>query len=406
MKILEINYTDLPGHIFNGYDLHLNLRHRGYDADMIVKLKKSHLNTVHQFNIDIIMHQQLIEFEKKYSVSNVIFPYAFNLEQQKEFQEADIVHYHILHNQTISLIDYPRLMNQKPSVWTIHDPWIITGNCIHPLNCLKWRTGCSKCSDFRRDTFKMEQDNTEFMWNLKKGVLKQINPYVVVSSDFMKDYLQSSPLTNHFDKIQVIPFGIDIDKYNPLIKKRRKQEYGIDSNKIVIGFRSSDDLIKGCQYLYDALEQLDDSQDIALLCVGGGSVPEKIKQKYETTELGWVQQEQRMISYMEACDIFIMPSLAESFGLMSIESMAAGCTFICFQNTVLEEMVRESECGIAVEYQSSKAIANAIKELTLYPKELEQKGILGRKFVKQKYPFHKYVDSHIRLYEKILAENR
>ena len=81
MKILEINYTDLAGHIFNGYDLHLKLNQLGNDTRMIVLSKKSAQNTVIQLTFDSIFHQQLIEFEKKYSISNIIFPYAGGIER-------------------------------------------------------------------------------------------------------------------------------------------------------------------------------------------------------------------------------------------------------------------------------------------------------------------------------------
>ncbi len=406
MNVLEINYTDLPGHIFNGYDLHLRLNQLGFDARMIVRSKKSLQNTVYEISIDEILHQQLIYFEKKYSVSNVVFPYAFQLQKMEEFQKADLVHYHILHNQTLSLLDYPNLMNWKYSVWTVHDPWIITGNCIHPLECQKWRTGCGNCSNIQEHTYKMNQDNTRFMWNLKKDVLKQINPDIVVSCNFMKKYLQESPLTNHFNKIHIIPFGVDTSKYDPLKKNKRKQEYGIDTNKMVIGFRSSRDIIKGCNFLYKALEMFSSNENITLLCVGEYSVPEYIAKKYQTIKLGWLNQEDQMIAFMEACDIFVMPSLAESFGMMAVEALAAGCSFICFQTTVMEEISQSPDCGIAVQYQSSEAIAKAIYQLMIHPETRKKRGMQGRELIKQTYTIDQYVEKHKNLYENILVRDR
>ncbi|MCI8949022.1 MAG: glycosyltransferase [Lachnospiraceae bacterium] len=405
MKILEVNYTDLVGHIFNGYDLHLKLNRLGHDARMIVLSKKSVQDTVVQLRVDTILHQQLIEFEKKHSVSNVIFPYAGGLEQLKEFQEAELVHYHILHNQMLSLLDYPRLMNQKPSVWTIHDPWIITGNCIHPLECPKWRNGCGVCNSIQQHSFKMNQDNTRFMWNIKKKMLGQINPHIVIASDFMKTYLQDSPITRHFNKIHTIPFGIDINKYNISQKADAKRKFKIFNDKIVIGFRVTDDPIKGCKYIYEALMQLKYREDIVLLCVGGNSIPEKIRQQCQIIELGWIFEEQQMIEFMKACDIFLMPSLAESFGLMSIESLASGCAFICFKNTVMAAITQAQECGISVEYRSSKALARAIEYLIKNPDERKRRGLLGHELVRKKYSFERYADSHKKLYEKILEES-
>ncbi len=57
--------------------------------------------------------------------------------------------------------------------------------------------------------YEMEQDNTNFMWEVKRKVFREMNPHVVVASEFMKRYMKESPLTEHFDKIHVIPFGVD-----------------------------------------------------------------------------------------------------------------------------------------------------------------------------------------------------
>ena len=100
-----------------------------------------------------------------------------------------------------------------------------------------------------------------------------------------------------------------------------------------------------------------------------------------------------------------MPSLAETFGVMAIEAMAAGCTVISFKDTVLEEVTNAPECGIAVEYSSSDAIAEAIMHLLGHPEELSDRGRKGCEFVKENYSFDQYVDRHIRLYQEIMEES-
>jgi len=145
MKILGINFSDLVGHVFNGYDLHLDLLEKGIEASQIVLDKRSSSDSVKSLSKDLILHSQIREFEKQYSISNLMFPYGEEIINSFEFQTADLVHYHILHNGVVSLLDYPRLMNSRKSVWTIHDPWIITGNCVHPLTCERWKKGCGNC---------------------------------------------------------------------------------------------------------------------------------------------------------------------------------------------------------------------------------------------------------------------
>ena len=397
MKVVEVNYWDLVGRNFNGYDLHLKLRENGIDAKQIVMDKRSDADSVICLKHSWMLHEQVAHYEKEHSISNLLMPYITELKRIEEFQNADIKHYHILHNRMFSLYDYPDLMKGN-SVWTIHDPWIVTGNCVYPMTCEKWRTGCGNCERLDEIYYEMEQDNTNFMWEVKRKVFREMNPHVVVASEFMKRYMKESPLTEHFDKIHVIPFGVDISSYHD-------REELADENHIVIGFRADNAPVKGCEYIYEALRQISDKDRIFLMTVGAGVIPEDIRKTYKVQEHSWINDKQGMIDFQEACDIFIMPSLAESFGLMAIEAMAAGNAVICFKGTVLEDITNAPICGSSVEYKSSSALAYEIERLSRNPREIRQKGRMGRQLVEQKYQFDTYVKRHQELYESILKES-
>lgn len=402
MRILEVNFADLTGQIFNGYALHKALKDRGYDAKQAVKRKQSDLDTVISLAHDEFLTEQFEEWEREHSVKNVINPYGYGLKKLEEFKNADLVHYHIMFDQAISLLDYPDLLKTKKSVWTIHDPWIFTGNCIYPLQCDKWIYGCNNCTKIHDSLAYMEQDNTNFMWNLKKDILSKVNPDVVVSCNFLKKYLQESPMTKHFNKIHVIPFGVDINEYDLIEKSVYKHKLVGNQDTIVIGFRAENNVIKGCRYLYDALEMLDIQDKVTLMCVGNGTIPDSISRKYRVIELGWVHDKRNMVNFMEACDIFVMPSIAETFGLMSIEALAAGNAFICFKSTVMEEITEAPECGIAADYKSSESLADKILSLVENTDEIKKRAKMGYELVKNKYTFENYVQRHIDLYRNII----
>ncbi len=396
MNILQVNFSDLIGHIFNGYDLHLSLNQMGINANQVVRDKRSNQSSVLELKKDVVLQHQIRQFEKEYSISNLIFPYGEELRNLQEYKTADIVHYHIMHNGMVSLLDYPILMNEKKAVWTIHDPWILTGNCVHPLSCEKWKSGCKECDRLDEIYFEMNQDNTSFMWNVKKEILSQVNPHIIVSCDFMKKYIQESPLTQHFTNIHTIPFGLKIEKYDLSTKEYSR------NNKTVIGFRCEDAQIKGCNFIYEALRLLEDKSKFVIYCVGSGNVPKDIQQSFEIHELGWVDEEEKMIEFLLRCDIFLMPSLAETFGLMAIEAMAAGAVVISFKGTVLEEITSSPDVGISVEYKSYMGIYEAIRKLDNNPSELRVRGIRGHALVKEKYTFNDYVNKHRLLYESIV----
>lgn len=395
MKVLQVNSSDLQGRIFNGFDLHLALIEKGIDAAQLVIEKHSDVETVLELGIDPLEREKIAYIEERHCVKNVFFPYADKFLQRVKDEHYDIMHFHFLHHKMFSLLDYPRIFDEN-SVWTIHDPWILTGNCTYPLDCDKWRTGCKECNRYDDIYFPMKMDNTEFMWNLKKEVLGKINPHIIVASRFTEDLIKSSPLTCHFTNIHRIPFGIETVDF-------KKKENG----KIVIGFRAEDDSIKGTKYLYRAFEKLAKySKHIELQCVGRGTIPGEIKNQFKVTSWGWISDRKKMMEIMRGWDIFAMPSLAETFGLMAIEAMSCQCAVVCFKGTAVEDVTEAPKYALAATYADSQSLAEKLEFLIVDKEKRVCYQQEGYEFVKTHYKLDDYVDKHIALYRKIMKHEK
>ena len=407
MKILEVNFADLMGHIFNGYDLMNSLNeYTDYQVKQIVEHKQSDSeNVIKVSDYSGVYYDLYKEVENRCHVSHLFTGTGTSILHLSEFQQADIVHYHILHNRFISLLDYPKLLNSQKCIWTIHDPWILTANCIYPLECQKWKQYCDKCP--REGDFRYGKDNlaNPFMWEVKKNILAEINPHIIVSCDYMKDYLVQSPLTQHFTKIHEISFGIDIKKYSNNDKRNKRKKWGLSEDKIVVGFRTGGK-IKGGEYLYKALSELDLGEQIELVTIGGEEKIGRLAKKMKVVQLGWLYDEQDVIDFLECCDIFAMPSLAETFGLMAIEAMAAKCAVVCFENTIVEKITNAPDCGVSVEYCSVESLKKALYKLVQNPEEIKIRGISGRNLVEKKYRYDEYVRKHKELYEEVYLEGK
>ena len=402
MNIIEVNYTDLPGRIFNGYDLHLTLNQMGHVCNQIVKFKRSSDNSVKELESNSFLEYSLKYIEDMFSMNNLLNIRGKQLMDQDCFNNADIVHYHILHNNMISLLDLPELINKKPSVWTIHDPWMITGNCVYPLECSKWLDGCYKCCNLNYKYFEMKEDKASEMWKIKEKIYKQLDVDLIVSTEFMKKYIQHSPLTMNFKKIHKIPFGVKVEEFEKVNRIEIRKKYNIGINEFVIGFRNEESPIKGCKYIYEALKELEFHKDVVIITVGSAILSDDIKNKFKVIELGWQDNDLVMKEFFSLCNVFLMPSLAESFGLMAIEAMAAMSTVVCFKDTVLEEVTFAPECGVAVEYGDSIKLRNVVEHFIKYPEECTKRGIKGREVVKEYYQYKDYVMRHLNLYKEIM----
>ncbi len=103
----------------------------------------------------------------------------------------------------------------------------------------------------------------------------------------------------------------------------RRELVGADERKLVVGYLGGRDKRKGYERLIKALR---DEKDLFLLVGGPGSenwqVPE-LENRFKS--LGMVKD---LAQFYAACDVVIVPSLFEPFGLVATEAAAAGVPVI------------------------------------------------------------------------------
>jgi glycosyltransferase involved in cell wall biosynthesis len=409
LKVLHVTDADLPARRFNGYDLIDDLASRGIQGKQAV-LRKSSVSpdvvSLFAGHGDEDLQFRLQEVERRHSINNLLFPWGRLLERTKEFRDADVVHYHLIHNQVISLYDLKWLFGLKPSVWTFHDPWPLTGHCVYPMGCEGWLSGCEPCPFLDR-LFPLAHDHADQMWRVKKRLFSELDLDVVVASDWMLNMVRRSPVTSHLENVHLIPFGIDTRSYPPDdAQASSRRRLGIPENDFVVLFRASTWEGKGLSYIVEALGARQPTRPTTLVTVDGRGAIEPLRRDYRIVELGWVDDEALYPLVFSACDVFLMPSLAEAFGLMAVEAMAAGRPVVCFEGTALPDVTHAPECGIAVPAGDSSALRASVDRLAADPSEAARRGRLGRSIVAEDYGFERYLDSLVQLYRSVLSRLR
>lgn len=328
------------------------------------------------------------------------------IRKKSYFKSADIIHLHLIHNfSNFSIFSLPFISKLKPVVWTLHDPWAYTGGCEHSFDCNKWQNGCSVPCPHPRATSLFQKSAPNLHWKIKKYLYSKSTITLVVSSDWMLERVKKSPLMKNFDCIK-IPFGIDLKQFKLLEKSKAKSKLGIPTNHKVIAFRDSGlkkDKFKGLRWLKDALEMYEVKEPTTLLIFEKGDDFKFLENKFNVICLGWIDGDE-LVTALSAADIFIMPSIQESFGLMAVESMACGTPVIVFEGTALPSIVKDGIGGIVIPLKDSKALAEGILNI-LNDNDLRLKmSVQARKIVEDNYNEEQYVESHIELYKKVISE--
>ena len=402
MRVLQVNGYQSPGRRFNGLSLKPHLEALGVSSKHFVWEQDRQEAGV------VSLHGKLLRkvnrltrgVEKVLSLQSQLYSNGMHMRRMEAFREADLVHYHIIHSGFLSMQSLPAMTAEKPSLWTLHDPWAMTGHCIHPFSCQRWKTGCGQCPDLKTD-FAIQRDTTALNFRLKRMAYRRSNFEILVASSWMENMVRQSPLMDDVP-VHKVPFGLDLDFFKPGDQAAAKARLGIEPHRLVLCFRSVVNDFKGLQYVIEALDRLQTQVPICLLTLNDKGRIEKFKDRFQVVELGWTNDDSVMQDVYSATDLFLMPSLADSFGLMAVEAMACGKPTICFEGTALPEVVFTPEAGLAVPSRDSAALAAAMERLIGDPQERLARGARSRQLAEQHYDIRLQAERMVDVYERVI----
>ena len=129
---------------------------------------------------------------------------------------------------------------------------------------------------------------------------------------------------------------------------------------------------KGLEHMLAALRELQ-QDDVTLDIVGTGECEHQIAALVERLDLkdcvnlvGYVPRNELYIHYHQA-DIFVLPSLSESFGQVLLEAMACALPVVASRVGGIPETLDDEHGGILIEPANSQAISDAVSRLASDP---------------------------------------
>lgn len=211
--------------------------------------------------------------------------------------------------------------------------------------------------------------------------------------------------------IKLTPFGVNIGEY------AIKSYSNASSDNITIGIVKSLERIYGINYLIDAfsivykkLKEENPNINVSLEIYGKGSIEEELKLQAENLGIykyvkfrGYIEND-NVPEVLSKMDIFVVPSLQESFGVAAVEAMAAGLPVIASDVGGLREVVKKNFTGILVKPKDVDALVDALNLLIKDYKLREYYGKNGRETVEEHFNFSYNVDSMVEFYN--IVKNR
>lgn len=222
------------------------------------------------------------------------------------------------------------------------------------------------------------------------------NKIIAISKKTMESLVKWIP--NLEKKISVIENGVDLKK----IKMAKPLK------RIKLGYKESDKLIimvgrfsknKDQKTIIKAIELL--PEEFKLLLVGEGELIEEDKKMVKTLRINarvdFLGFRNNIPELFKMCDLSIISSHWEGFGLVAVEGMVAGLPVIASDVDGLNDVVRGA--GILFEQGNEKKLAKEIEKIFF---DKSYYDIVKKKCIKraENYSIEKMVDGYLRVYDE------
>ena len=266
----------------------------------------------------------------------------------KEY-DPDIIHLHNLHGYYLNVkILFQFLLSEYKGrvIWTLHDCWAFTGHCVHftYAGCDKWKNGCNHCSQRNEYPASVLFDRSAENYRDKKRLFASLNNLEIITvSKWLKKTVEASFLQGA--KLTCVYNGVDTEKFKPVLNKV-KEELGIVDNKMIL--LVSDGWIeqKGYSTVLGVAKAAPSDWRFIMVGLTKRQISELPKNIIGFERI-WDQD--KLVEYYSAADVFFNPSLEETFGLVTAEAMACGTPAVVMDSTACPELIVHGMNGKAVE---------------------------------------------------------
>ncbi len=176
-------------------------------------------------------------------------------------------------------------------------------------------------------------------------------------------------------KVKVVPLGTDLHRFVPahFNQPEARSFFGLPHDKKIIGVLGRLDAGKGQEVLLRAIPGVMKRHPEILIVIAGDETAgepgykaylEKICKTIRIDQnVKFLPFTDAVPQLMAALDIFVLPSFAETYGLVVIEAMAMEKPVIATNAGGLPEIIIDGKTGLLVEPRSVEAVANAIDKI-------------------------------------------
>lgn len=303
----------------------------------------------------------------------------FQVKELIKFRDIDLMHIHVWNPASCRYAFMAANKYNMPLVVTEHDPFELS---------------------------KLKQ-------TIKRKLIKKTDKIIAVSNRNAQTLKELFPSMKK--RITAVHNGIDItwfESQNLSFTDKKLQEYreqvleSDDKATLILSVAELHER-KGLKYLIGAFETLIQAgENCKLVLAGIGpqrvNLEKLIEEKKLTAHVKLLGFRKDISHLMAACDVFVLPSLKEAFGLVLIEAMTAKLPIIASDVGGIPEIIEDGINGLLVSPKNKKELAQAIKKYIDSPDLAAEFTKIGYTKAKENFDAKMMAKNTEEIYEEIL----
>jgi alpha-1,6-mannosyltransferase len=231
--------------------------------------------------------------------------------------------------------------------------------------------------------------------------LSRIYHGVLVASESVARQLEAEGV----EQVHRVALGVDLERFHPMRRARQAEvrgRYGLPDSPLAIyvGRFAGE---KQLETVLAAWAEVHRRTGARLVLVGAG--PREARLRAQATGavhwIPYVRDRDQLADLVAACDLYVAPGPAETFGLSALEAMASGLPVLSVDSGGVADRVRASQTGRV--YPPFDARECAAAAIGLIEGDLAAMGRVARRFAEEHHSWTTAFDGIMAVYRQILG---
>ena len=152
-----------------------------------------------------------------------------------------------------------------------------------------------------------------------------------------------------FERLEVLGRGVDAERFTPAARSEAlRRAWGVrnadEPVALYVGRLAAEKNVALALRAFSALQRV--RPDAHMVVVGDGPQRRRLEAEFPRARFLGLQRGEALAAHYASADLFLFPSLSETFGNVTLEALASGLVVVAYDAAAAGEHIRDGENGV------------------------------------------------------------